>query len=72
MPEPPSPNQLARSVVSERLGRLYRHGRLLRRLLRLLEDADRLGLHLTTADRLLTVAASEDVAPANRREVSHA
>ena len=43
---------LERRAVADRLGCLYRHGRLLRRLLRLLEEADRLGLPLTTADRL--------------------
>ena len=52
MPEPTASNHLARRAVSERLSRLYQHGRLLRRLQRLLEEADRIGLPITTADQL--------------------
>ena len=43
---------LNRLDVAQRLGRIYRHERILRRLLKLLEDADRQGLSLTTADQL--------------------
>ncbi|MCE9533792.1 MAG: hypothetical protein K8T89_22085 [Planctomycetes bacterium] len=45
-------NPLSRREIAEQLGRLYRHARILRRLLRLLEDAERQELPLLTADRL--------------------
>ena len=59
MQSEPVPIPLERRAVTDRLGRLYRHGRLLRRLLRLLEEAERQGLPLTTADRLDVPLAPE-------------
>ena len=59
------PIPLTRYGISSRLGQLYRHGRILRRLLNLLDDAERQGLRLTTADQLLLPATS-------RAEVAHA
>lgn len=60
MQSEPAPISIERRAVADRLGRLYRHGRLLRRLLRLLEEAERQGLPLTTADRLSATAAPEN------------
>jgi len=59
MPEPSASNQLARRAVSERLSRIYQHGRLLRRLQRLLEEADRIGLPITTGDQLTPPATRQ-------------
>ena len=50
-PEPIS-IPLERRALANRLGQLYRHGRLLRRLVRLIEEAERQGLSLTTADKI--------------------
>jgi hypothetical protein len=55
----PEPIQLTGRAVAEMLGRHYRHGRILRRLLRLIEEAEKQGLLLTTADRLLAAASVE-------------
>jgi hypothetical protein len=48
------PILLSRRAVSGRLGQLYRQARILRRLLRLLEEADRQHLPLFIADHLPT------------------
>jgi hypothetical protein len=60
-------NQLVRRSLSDRLGHLYRQGRVLRRLMRLLDDADRLGLPLTTAEHLPIPEARH----LNKKELHH-
>ncbi|HEX4607839.1 MAG TPA: hypothetical protein VH092_06495 [Urbifossiella sp.] len=55
-------NRSVRVAAADQLGRVYRHGRLLRRLLKLLDDADRAGLHLTTAAQLPMPDAQKGVA----------
>lgn len=49
LPTTPLP---VRSTVMRKLGSIYREARILRRLLRLLDDAERLGVHLTTGDHI--------------------
>jgi hypothetical protein len=50
--EQAQPTLLTHGAIAAKLGTLYRQARILRRLLRLLEDAQRHGLALTTADKL--------------------
>lgn len=49
---PPNENHLSRKAVTLRLSLAYRHARLLRRLLKLIEQAEEQGLPLVTADQL--------------------
>ena len=61
--DPSTPIPLKRHAVADRLGQLYRHARLLRRLMRLLEEAERQGLHLTTADQIAQPATDRQGGP---------
>lgn len=55
----PCISELSRREIAARLGQLYRLARLLRRLLRLLDEADQLGLPLVTANCLTTHQTSK-------------
>ena len=52
------PIPLSRYGIASHLGQLYRRGRILRRLLSLLDDAERQGLRIETANRLLLPATA--------------